>query len=201
MKNNVNILITEAKMKSLKLILAVFALMTLISNSSKAQDEQKIPESMKLFKEKYEIVIEKDFETVWNAANKAIEELGCQTIKKTTKQNDEGLYKGFLHSDFCVFITGDAAYDSLKKYSAEILHKDNPQKIEPIPFIRGGDWVTGRIQYKFTIEEKEQGKVTIKLVAELSGMEQHITGQIHFWTSNGIFEDRILEKIKNYSSL
>lgn len=187
-------------MKSLKLILAIFALLALISNSSKAQDEVVIPESMKLFKMKYEIVIEKDFETVWNAANKAIEELGCQTIKKTTKQNDEGLYKGFLHSDFCVFVTGEYSYDTLKKYSAEILHKDNLEKIISIPFIRGGDWINGRVQYKFTINEKEPGKVTIVLVVELSGMEQHITGKIHFWTSNGIFEDRILEKIKSYCS-
>lgn len=144
-------------------------------------------ERMKYFREKYEDTYEKPFEEVWNAVIKSLEDKDCQVLKKTYNQTDQGLYKGNIQSDYCIFATGsDTTMDNLKKYSKE----------NTIPFIRGGVWVTGRFQYKFIMNEKEDGTVSLVLKGEVSGFEEYVTYSVHFWDSNGFLETMMLKKIR-----
>ncbi|MFP4543005.1 MAG: hypothetical protein ACOC2K_02585 [Bacteroidota bacterium] len=151
------------------------------------QEQKEIPEGMKFYKEKYEEVFDAPFEDVWEAILSSVEERNCMVIRKNTRQTDEGFFKGSIHSDFCVFATATAeekVQDSLKKYSLRV------------PFIRGGVFINGRMQYKFVVSEQEDGTVRVLLKGEVSGFEEHVTGQVHFWESNGYLETRMMENIR-----
>lgn len=148
----------------------------------RAEDER-----MRFFKETYELTFDEAlFEDVWNSIKKSLEETNCMTIKETYSQNDEGFFKGNIKSDFCVFAEGDTTHENLEKYSIKV------------PFIRGGNWVTGRFQYKFLIKEQDDGTVYVKLKGEVSGFEDYVTGQVHFWDSNGFLETMMLRRIKKH---
>ena len=135
--------------------------------------------------EGYERVFNTSFETTWNAVIKAIEELNCQILQKSYNQTNDGYYKGKIFSDYCVIVgKTDSTWDVLKQYSVKI------------PIIRGGVWVSGRMQYKFWLTEQPDGKTLVKLKGELSGMEEHATAKVHFWQSNGILERQILNRIQ-----
>ena len=136
--------------------------------------------------EGYEREFNTSFETTWNTVVKAIEELNCQILQKNYNQTDEGYYKGKIFSDYCVIVGNtDSTWDVLKKYSVKI------------PIIRGGVWISGRIQYKFWLTEQPNGKTLVKLKGQISGMEEHVTAKVHFWDSNGILEHRILNILQN----
>jgi hypothetical protein len=144
-------------------------------------------ERMKYYKEKYEDTYNNTFEEVWGAILKCVENENCQVAKKTYSQTDQGLYKGSIVSDYCIFAMGnDTTVDNLKKYSKEV------------PIIRGGVWITGRFQYKFTVNEREDGTVNLVLKGEMSGFEEYVTYSIHFWESNGYKEYMMLKRIKEY---
>jgi len=135
--------------------------------------------------EGYERVFNASFETVWNTVIKAIENLNCQILQKNYNQTEEGYYKGKIFSDYCVILgKTDSTWDVLKKYSVKI------------PIIRGGVWISGRIQYKFWLTENPDGTTHLKLKGQISGMEEHATAKVHFWESNGILEREILNKIQ-----
>lgn len=135
--------------------------------------------------EGYERVFNASFETVWNTVINAIENLNCQILQKNYNQTEEGYYKGKIFSDYCVILgKTDSTWDVLKKYSVKI------------PVIRGGVWVSGRIQYKFWLTENPDGTTHLKLKGQISGMEEHATSKVHFWESNGILEREILNKIQ-----
>lgn len=146
------------------------------------------PEELKYYQEEYEETYQKSFQEVWEATVTSITESGCNLIKKGPPyQDDEMLYKGNITSDFCVLTIGrDSTLDVMKKYSY-------PKKM---PFIRGGVWSTGRIQYKFFIKELDIDKTYLKLDAELSGMETNVTKEVSFWESNGILEHHMLNRIR-----
>jgi len=150
-----------------------------------SEGQKDVPERLKYYKEKYEESYDYPFEIVWKAVKKSLEDLGCLVAQEKYSQNDKGLYKGSLKSDFCVFSLGsDTTFKVLQKYSLEV------------PPIRGGIWVNGRMLYKFKIEEIAENKVTLLLSGELSGREDYVTQEVHFWKSNGFFETRILHLIK-----
>ncbi|MFN3196571.1 MAG: hypothetical protein ACE364_11525 [Chlorobiota bacterium] len=144
-------------------------------------------EAMKYFKEIHkEEFDEAYFEDVWNAVVESIEDQGCAMMTKVQKNNDEGFLKGVLKSEFCVFVNDDTTFDLLKIYSVKM------------PVIRGGIWTSGRIQYKIIIEEINEGEGTsIIIKGELSGSEDNVTNEVHFWESNGWFETDLLYRIKN----
>jgi hypothetical protein len=115
---------------------------------------------------------------------KAVEELGCQVMNKSYTQTDEGLYKGKVFSDYCVFVgKTDTTLDEIHKFSVR----------EPV--IRGGVWINGRMQYKFILTEMQDGNTHLRLKGEMSGREDYVTARVHFWESNGTFEKRILDRI------
>lgn len=182
-------------MKRSMFFIAMSLLVLIFVPNLRAEDEE-IPETMKLYKERYVLEANVDFEKAWNAVLKSIESIGCQTTKKSTKATEDGSMKGIIHSDFCLFVTQcDTIVDVLMKYSAESAGKYS-KTVKSMPFIRGGVWTTGRMQYKFVILEKGQGKIVIELKGELSGHEPKVTQEVQFWDSNGILETQMMESIK-----
>ena len=152
----------------------------------KEDSTREISENMKYFKKDgYREVYDYSFEIVHKAVIKSINDLGCMISQDKPTQTDQGLYKASVKSDFCVFTTGsDSTFKTLKKYSVLL------------PLIRGGIWQNGRMQYKFKLEEQADGKVKLLLTGELSGFEEFVTHEVHFWQSNGRFETWMLELIK-----
>ncbi len=160
-----------------RLILA-FAVAILCSASMVAQDE---PQPVVLTE-----TVQGRFGTVWESLKTAIEEFGCpkpQVIKVIEPAEEGGLYKGQYVSDYCVLAEGeDTTKATIQKYS-------------DVPRIRGGIWVTCRVQYKINVREEEGGITKIILRAEMSGFEEFITAANHFWVSNGILERQMMETI------
>lgn len=148
--------------------------------------KEEIPENLRFFKETYDTTYQVAFEIVYKAVKKSIEDLNCMISKQTYSQTEKGLYKGIIRSDACLFTQdADSTFDVLKRYSIDM------------PIIRGGKWVNGRMMYKFTITEVENGKVYLLLKADLSGFEEHVTYLVHFWKSNGWLETIMMEKVAN----
>ncbi len=131
--------------------------------------------------------IQGSFGKVWRAVKRSMEEFGCpkpQTEKVIEPAEEGGLYKGQYVSDYCLLAEGDdSTRDVIKRYS-------------DVPRIRGGIWVTCRVQYKLNVKEEEGGTTKIILRAEMSGFEEFITAANHFWVSNGVLEGMMMERIK-----
>jgi len=171
-------------MKSHYIIFSIIFLS--IINIMKAQDEEFTTEKEKFpyLKDKYELTVDKPFDQVWESAIKSIDELNCMIASKNSRQDDDGLYKGKIESDFCIFAVGDTVWQNFKYYA-----------VAP-PFIRGGVWETGRFQYKIIIKEEDNGQTYIRVIGEVSGHETHVTDKVHFFKSNGFKETMMLERIK-----
>lgn len=158
--------------------------------NSMMNTEKEIPENMKYHAEKYEhIFSDFFFDEVWNATIEAVEATNCFVAQKSSRQDDEGFYKGKIVSDFCVLASTDMGedidvYDTLKFYSVQV------------PVIRGGVWKNGRIQYKIIIKENEDETVRLLIKSELSGLEEYVTNEVHFWESSGWLEHFLMEDIK-----
>ncbi len=126
------------------------------------------------------------FGTVWSAMKSSMEDMACgkaQTDKVMEPEDELGFYKGQYISDFCMLATGE---DTTSDYM---------EQFGEIPRVRGGIWITGRIQYKVNVVEIGVRKTVMILRAELSGFEEFITNRVYFWTSNGILERRMRDAI------
>jgi hypothetical protein len=170
------------------IIISLFCII-LFAPSLIAQDDWRgqtieTKEQFPYLKEKYEMTLDQTFDTVWEAAKKSIEQINCSIITANTRQDDEGLYRGTIQSDFCIFAVGDTTLKNMRFYSVDL------------PFIRGGVWANGRMQYKIIVRETQDDKVYVLLTGEISGMESHVTSKVHFWKSNGFKESMMIERIK-----
>lgn len=158
---------------------------------------EEIPEELQYFKDVYEETFTAPFEVVYKAVKSSLEDLSCQTIKDAYKQTDDGFFKGFINSDYCVVASGqDSTIDVMKKFS--FAASEEKLKRKRFPIIRGGTWLYGRMQYKMVITEKENGSVHVLLKGELSGFESYVTNRVHFWDSNGYLEQKMLERIRRH---
>lgn len=131
------------------------------------------------------------FGAVWAAVKRTMDVYSCgkpQQEKVTEPAEVDGFYKGLYVSDFCILKTGE---DSTKKVMEEY---------GKIPRIRGGIWITGRVQFKISVREEERGKSKVVVKAELSGFEEFITNAVHFWNSNGVLERRAMDLIIKYTA-
>lgn len=130
--------------------------------------------------------VDASFGKVWDSIKEAMAEFGCpkpQTEKVTEPIEETGFYKGLYVSDYCLIASGeDSTREKMKEFGE-------------LPRIRGGIWITGRIQFKVNVKEEGVRLTKIILRAELSGFEEFITNQVHFWTSNGILEKRMMDAI------
>lgn len=134
--------------------------------------------------------IKGSFGKVWRAIKRSMDASGCPKpqIEKIIEPAEEGgLYKGQYVSDYCILAEGDdSTKDVIEKYSS-------------VPRIRGGIWVTCRVQYKLNVKEEENGMTKVILRAEMSGFEEFITAANHFWVSNGDLERRMMSTILLYT--
>jgi hypothetical protein len=125
--------------------------------------------------------------TVWKSIKRAFHQLGTFSDPSTRdpKQDEKtGLYRGSIRSDFCVFASGsDSTADVLERYGR-------------LPVIRGGRWTAGRIKYEFKVRELAEDKTMLILECGISGLEEAVTGKVHFWNSNGILDKEILVLIR-----
>ena len=176
--------------KILKVVLIMTLLigfnLTLLSQAQEDdwRNKEQVDTRFPYLKDKYEDTLNLPFDKVWESALKCIENINCQIITKNPRAGDDGLYRGTIQSDFCVFALGDTTYQNMKYYSVEV------------PFIRGGVWENARMQYKFIIREMEEGGCYVKISGELSGFEHHVTNKVHFWQSNGFKEYQMMERLK-----
>lgn len=147
--------------------------------------------SQALAQEEGEAVIMRDtldasFGTVWSAMKSSMEEMACgkaQTDKVIEPEDELGFYKGQYISDFCMLSTGeDSTADHMEQYGV-------------LPRIRGGIWITGRVQFKVNVKEIGVRKTVMILRAELSGFEEFITNRVYFWVSNGKLEQSMRDAI------
>ncbi|HPI20343.1 MAG TPA: hypothetical protein PKY56_08230 [Candidatus Kapabacteria bacterium] len=154
------------------------------TDSTEEYDED-IPDRLRFYKEQYEETYNFTFEIVWGAVKKAIENTGCLIEQESSPKQVDGLYKGSVKSNMCVFVENtDSTFALLNNFSYHL------------PVIYGGVWINGRIQYKFSIREQQDGSCKVILKTEMSGFEQKVTSQVHFWKSNGLLEMAILDKVK-----
>jgi hypothetical protein len=156
------------------LLTALFILAT--ASPAFAQKEQPI-----LFNENFQVAFPKLFKVIKNT----LQEKGCAVERDKYSEGDEGLFKGIIKSEFCVFVEGeDSTYTFLQRYS------------QRVPVIRAGTWSAGRIQYIIVLKEKDDNSVDMELKAEVSGFENYVTGQMHFFPANGIKEKEFIEALK-----
>ena len=149
------------------------------------QDEPKVSEKMKHFKDEYIETFESDFNTVWSAVKLFVDERGCRLLSERERENDFGLQKGICQSEICVITQNtDSAFKMLQHYG-----------LRP-PFIRGGVWTAARVQYRFVVDDIGDGKVTVQSRLELNGWENHASFKAHEVTSNGLLEFEAFERIK-----
>jgi hypothetical protein len=127
------------------------------------------------------VQFEKRFPTVWKAVRQAIKDKGCAI---ESEKHDEENTKGNIRTEACVFVDGeDSSRDVMLRYGK-------------VPMIRGGVWVSGRAQYNFKIKEIPGNKVEVIMTVELSGKEDYITHLVHFWNSNGILDQEMMDRLK-----
>jgi hypothetical protein len=152
--------------------------------------EDTIPEEdldpLRFYKPKYDATYEAPIDIVAKAVKKTLDDISCVIVQAKEKTDDEdGWARWIIKSDFCVFVEGDSSFTKLREKSYNM------------PFIRGGAWKNGRMQYKFVITEQPDEKVYLLLTGNMSGFEHFVTNRVHFWESNGQFEHEILVSIEN----
>lgn len=174
---------TLIRFSLISVLLATLAL-NLFAQDDDWRNKEQVDTRFPYLKDKYEDTLKLSFEEVWEGALKCIEDINCMIITKNPRAGDDGLYRGTIQSDFCVYAVGDTSLQNMKYYSLEV------------PFIRGGVWTNARCQYKFIIRELEEGGCFVKITAELSGTERHVTNKVHFWQSNGFKEYQMMERLK-----
>lgn len=62
--------------------------------------------------------------------------------------------------------------------------------------IRGGTWKAGRVKYEFKVKELSEDVTYIALVCGISGYEEGVTNEVHFWNSNGILDKEMIDLLK-----
>jgi hypothetical protein len=149
--------------------------------SLKAQFEEDLPQITT------EDTLKASIRTVWKGIKRSFHELGTFSDPSTRdpKMDEKtGLYRGFIRSDFRVFAGGpDTTADVLERYGRT-------------PVIRGGTWMAGRVKYEFKVRELAEDITYISLVCGISGFEEGVTNEAHFWNSNGILDKEIMDLLK-----
>ncbi|MFN4767855.1 MAG: hypothetical protein ACK49C_03750 [Ignavibacteria bacterium] len=147
----------------------------------KAQFEEDLPQITT------EDTLKSSIRTVWKGIKRAFNELGTFSDPSTRdpKMDEKtGLYRGFIRSDFRVFASGsDTTAEVLERYGR-------------LPVIRGGTWKAGRVKYEFKVRELAEDLTYVALVCGISGYEEGVTNEVHFWNSNGILDKEMLQLLR-----
>ena len=165
------------RLATLCFLLAVFALASAVH--SFAQDDQQ--EQPQTFRESFSA----PFPVVWKSIKQALAENDCLVEHEKYSEGDNGAYKGKLTSLFCVLASGEDTTETvMERYSKRV------------PYIRGGLWTSVRMQYIFYVTEKEDHTVQVLLKGEISGYEEHVTHQFHYFDTNGVLEQSMMDRLK-----
>ena len=174
-------------LKHFKFLIYFFMLSCIFSVAAYAQEEEEL-DPMRFYRAKYDLNSTANVNIVAEAVAEVIESTNCAVIQNISKTDNDGYVRFIIKSDYCVFVEGEQTFDTLQFYSNKM------------PFIRGGTWENGRMQYKLVITEQPDGSTYLLLKGTLSGFENNVTNKVHFWESNGMFEHNLLlaieEKIK-----
>lgn len=168
-------------MKSVLIYIALIAMIAAAGVESSAQQR----DSLVVIRDTFE----RPFPIVWRAIKRIIEEHDCgiESEKQSFDEQTE-MYRGNIRSAPCVLASGeDSTYEVLKRYGR-------------VPIIRGGVWISGRVQYNFSIKDLPDKKVQVVLTAELSGFESHVTHLSHAWNANGTLERRMIQRLREVLS-
>lgn len=169
---------------SLSFICLLVAGFIVYAQTPPKNETETVPERLRYFKEKYEENYQTNFDEVWNAVQKFIEEQKCDIETNRIRENDIGKQRGVCKSTLCIFAHGkDSTFRLIQRYAL------NP------PFIRGGVWTSGRAQYRFIVNDLGEDNVNVVLTTELSGFEEHATFKTHFFNSNGLLEFLAFERL------
>lgn len=123
-----------------------------------AQEQEGIPEHLKYFKETYEETYTAGFDKVLDAVKNFIESEGFRVLSANIKENDLGKQRAIVQSEICVLTQDpDSVFQHIKK------HASKP------PFIRGGVWSSARVQYRFIVNDKGDGNVSVLSRLEYTG--------------------------------
>jgi hypothetical protein len=165
----------------MRILLAAILGIVVASTNLCAQQEQQT----------FTFVLDGSFGKVWSAVEKAmaVRQCGQAQVKKVVEPEEvDGFYKGTYVSDFCVLVKGeDSTQDVMEAFG-------------DLPRIRNGMWISGRVQFRIAVREEQRNKTKVILKAELSGFEEYITNQVHFWNSNGKLEEEMVALIKKFTA-
>jgi len=165
------------------LIVFTIAFTSLIAQDNK--NEGSSSDRLRYYKEKYEETFNAPFEVVWASVKDIIKNMGAQISQQKTSQDDSGLWKGVIRTDNYIFTEGqDSSYRIHQRYQYNMI------------YVPGGLWDNGRVNYKVILKETSVNNVSMVLVAELSGLETHVSGEYHFWKSNGLLEKQFIDQLK-----
>ena len=171
-----------------------FSLNSVVLADDEEEGIQKVPDKLKYYKEKYEIQFDSEFQTVFDACKKFIENnLSCQILNSKVRDQEDGTHRGIVRSELCIFSQNESEiFKTIQKYALDA------------PFIRGGVWTSGRMQYTFIVTEIGDNKINLELRGEMSGFENHVSFKAYFFKSNGLLEqeafDAITELVNNPST-
>ena len=149
------------------------------------EEDDDVPAKLKYMRDKYEEFYTASFEKVWTATKSWLEATECRVLNERERLNDLGFQRGILQSELCVMSQQkDSAFKFIQKYSYKA------------PFIRGGVWTSFRVQYRFTVDDLGDGRISVWQRHELNGWENHVSFKAHEMTTNGLLEFEIFEQLK-----
>jgi hypothetical protein len=118
---------------------------------------------------------EKDFDVVFKAVKKGLEDEGYVVNYASKKRN-------LIETEFRILAGEDDFDEQMEKYG-------------DVPYIRSPGWTVGRTKLTVEFERLENGKTGVKVQALMSGFEARFTNQWHYWRSNGRLEQSAMDAI------
>lgn len=118
-----------------------------------------------------------DFDNVFKVVKVALVELGYP-------ENYASKKKKLIETAFRPMATQDDFFATMSEYGE-------------VPYIRSPGWTVGRAKLMVNFEVLENGRVTVKVLAQLSGYEGRFTNIWHYWKSNGRLEQEAMDAINS----
>jgi hypothetical protein len=116
-----------------------------------------------------------DYDVVFKVVKAAVTELGYP-------ENYASKKKRLIETGFRQLVEGDGFFTKMSEYGE-------------VPYIRSPGWTVGRAKLMINFETLENGKVTVKVLGQLSGFEDRFTNIWHYWKSNGKLEQEAMDAI------
>lgn len=115
-----------------------------------------------------------EYDLVFKAVKTALESLGYPANYASKKRN-------LIESGFRILANEDNFNAVMPDYGE-------------VPYIRSPGWTTGRAKVMVSFEQLE-GRIGVKVLAQLSGYEERFTNVWHYWRSNGRLEQEAMDAI------